>query len=181
MPEVQNLANEWQWSDINCNVGSLSYAFKDRKGHSNVKFNPDLPPPRMIPYGPHWSRDIFGKWPDTYQGELEMLPDKSLKLVDPTILNNQRGLLGDIAKQLAVAIFTGGGLSSLSPPIRIHEPRSSLERLAEAMSSFCPFFTLADQATDPVVRVKLVLTGVVASLSFNVRNAKPLSPLLGET
>eukprot|EP01089_Gocevia_fonbrunei_P013473 TRINITY_DN3463_c0_g1_i1.p1 TRINITY_DN3463_c0_g1~~TRINITY_DN3463_c0_g1_i1.p1 ORF type:complete len:406 (-),score=109.39 TRINITY_DN3463_c0_g1_i1:15-1232(-) len=101
-------------------------------------------------------------------------------------LKRQKGVIWDIIKQLGGSI-TGFGkknkdLIGVSLPVRIFEPRSYLERLVDGWWSAPIFLPLAAKATDPVERLKYVMTFCVAAFHATCdQEGKPFNPILGET
>ena len=51
------------------------------------------------------------------------------------MLEKQNGVLGNVIKQLAVNLVKGLSIAHISLPIKIFEPRSSLQRIADLWSS----------------------------------------------
>jgi len=101
---------------------------------------------------------------------------------DKEILRKQQGVVKDVMKQLGSQLLSGKLAVRLSLPIRLFEPRSLLERVAE---SWCYAPTLLTKAAnihaDPVERMKFVVSFVVAGLHCCVNQQKPFNPILGET
>lgn len=86
-----------------------------------------------------------------------------------------------MAKQLAYYLIKGLSISHISLPIKIFEPRSSAQRVADLWSGAPVFLTAAANATDPVERLKNVVAfGLSSYILCNSQN-KPFNPLLGET
>ena len=119
-------------------------------------------------------RDDF-RHPDAHK-------DGGFPLNDAEVIANYRNAMKDIIKQLGRTIFSGKfNIGSVSFPISCMSHQSILYLIA-TMSIHSPIYmTRAALATDPVERMKFVLT---TSLSFlqpcHVFN-KPLNPILGET
>jgi hypothetical protein len=93
----------------------------------------------------------------------------------------QRGVVWDLLKQLGSNLVEGKDLVNLSMPVGIFEPRSFLERLADGWAFLPSAIDLASREADPVRRLKLVATGVLAGLHLKCEQAKPFNPILGET
>ena len=119
-------------------------------------------------------RDDF-RHPDAHK-------DGGFPLNDAAVIANYRNAFKDIVKQLGKTIFSGKfNIGSVSFPISCMSHQSIIYLIA-TMSIHAPIYmTRAALATDPVERMKFVLT---TSLSFlqpcHVFN-KPLNPILGET
>lgn len=57
---------------------------------------------------------------------LELQADGGLLCTDQAVLDKQKGILSNVAKQLAVNLMKGLSISHISLPIKIFEPRSSI-------------------------------------------------------
>jgi hypothetical protein len=57
---------------------------------------------------------------------LEIKADGCLVCTDQEALDRQKGVLSNVAKQLAVNLLKGLTISHISLPIKIFEPRSSI-------------------------------------------------------
>ena len=99
---------------------------------------------------------------------------------DVEMLNNQKGVLSSVVKQLAVNMMKGLSISHISLPIKIFEPRSSIQRMIDIFSG-CGNLTKAAATTDPVERMKLVIAFSMSSIYLCISQSKPFNPLLGET
>ena len=58
------------------------------------------------------------------------------------MLDRQRGVLSHVAKQLVVNAMKGLSISHMSLPIKIFEPRSSIQRIVD-LWTFAPKFLKA--------------------------------------
>ena len=58
---------------------------------------------------------------------------------DEEMLNKQKGVLSHVVKQLAVNLMKGLSISHISLPIKIFEPRSSIQRICD-LWTFAPVF-----------------------------------------
>jgi len=104
-----------------------------------------------------------------------------LKLVDEEILKKQRGIITDVVSRLAKSLAEGRGIVGISLPVRIFEPRSTLERIVDWWVFAPTFMTAAAKATDPIERMKNVVSFVISGLYYSASQLKPFNPLLGET
>jgi len=112
---------------------------------------------------------------------LEITPTGEVKLVDEEILKKQRGVVVDVLKKLAKNVIEGKGVVGISLPVRIFEPRSTLERIVDWWS-FAPIFLKeAAKESDPVARMKYVIAFAISGLYVSANQTKPFNPLLGET
>ena len=95
---------------------------------------------------------------------LEIQKDGCLVCTDQEALEKQKGVLGAVAKQLAVNLMKGLSISHISLPIKIFEPRSSIQRIVDFWSQAANFLNLAAESTDPVERMKWVVTFGLSSI-----------------
>lgn len=96
-------------------------------------------------------------------------------------LKDERGVAWELVKQVGSSLLEGRDLVSVSLPVKLFEPRSFLQRLADGWR-YVPFFlSRAAQTTDPVERFKIVVAFALASLHLQVTEKKPFNPILGET
>ena len=156
-------------------VGTGPYSFL--KGEA---FNPSLPPPTYIKLEdlkkakPVRSKEIL-------LGMENHPKAGGLICVDQEAIAKQKGVIGDVFKQVVSNISKGLGAVSISLPVRIFEPRSTAERLVDRFS-FCPLLlTPASRLTDPVQRLLHTMAFVVSGLYLGSKQEKPFNPLLGET
>lgn len=61
----------------------------------------------------------------------EFVHEGGLKCVDERVLANQRGIIIEVIAQVSACLLKGQGIVGLSLPIRLFEPRSTLERLLD--------------------------------------------------
>lgn len=107
--------------------------------------------------------------------------DKALGLVltDKSISNKFKGIVGDMMKSLFYSIISG---KPVSLPVRIFEPKSTLQRITESWAFAPDFLRKANELSyNPVERLKLVIAFSVAGLYISTKQLKPFNPLLGET
>lgn len=72
-------------------------------------------------------------------------------------------------------------LLKISLPVKLFEPRSYLQKLADPFI-FTRFLDAAAAASDPIERMKLVIAAIVAGYHrVFLKWAKPFNPILGET
>lgn len=105
----------------------------------------------------------------------------SLVFTNDEIISDQRGVAFYLVKKIGINLLTGKSIMNISLPIKLFEPKSLLEKIAESFS-FAPYYFLkaADQ-TDPIERVKTLITLYIASLQLEPQMLKPFNPILGET
>lgn len=88
-----------------------------------------------------------------------------------------------IVKEVGNSILDGRDLSTLTLPIDLFEPCSFLEKMCVSWSYAPTFLTAAAHATDPVERLKLVMSFVLAGIHLAPAARKPyaLQPPLGRS
>ncbi|KAL4458310.1 hypothetical protein ABPG75_013175 [Micractinium tetrahymenae] len=98
------------------------------------------------------------------------------------LLEAQRGAIVEVIKSLGKNLLAGNlDLLKVSLPVRMFEPRSYLQKLADPWV-YPRFLRLAAEAADPVERLKWVVTYFIAGFHHAFeRWAKPFNPVLGET
>ena len=108
--------------------------------------------------------------------------DGGFPLNDAEVIGKYRNAFKDIVKQLGRTIFSGKfNIGSVSFPISCMSPNSILY-LIGSMAIHSPIYmTRAALATDPVERMKFVLTTSLSFLQPCHVFDKPLNPILGET
>lgn len=62
-----------------------------------------------------------------------------LVCTDQDAMDRQKGVLVDVAKQLALTLLKGLTIAHISLPIKIFEPRSSIQRIVD-LWSFAPYY-----------------------------------------
>jgi hypothetical protein len=103
-----------------------------------------------------------------------------LIFTDQRVLNKQSGIILDVIKKVAACLIKGKGIVGLSLPIRLFEPRSTLERLLDRWSHMSHFFVELENM-DRLERFKRVIAMGVSGLYVRPSQEKPFNPLLGET
>jgi len=99
---------------------------------------------------------------------------------DSPAVHEQRKVLWDFIKQLPGQMLEIKELTNFSLPVTLFEPRSYLQRLTDCF--IFPIFLLnAAKTTDPVERLKNVITFLLAGLHNTAGQKKPFNPILGET
>jgi hypothetical protein len=73
-------------------------------------------------------------------------------------------VLKSIVSQLTKNFFKGLGISHMSLPVKMFEPRSTLQRLVDSISFAPIFMNKAVETTDPLERFKYVIATTVAGL-----------------
>ena len=86
--------------------------------------------------------DGFGKMPtqkDVILRGMEIPETGGLLCTDEEQLSKQKGVLSHCVKQIAMNMLKGLSMSHMSLPIKIFEPRSSVQRICD-LFSFAPKF-----------------------------------------
>lgn len=107
-------------------------------------------------------------------------PTGTLKLVQEDIRKAQSGVIMDVLKQAGLSIIDGKGVVGLSLPVRIFENRSTIERISD-LWGYAPYYLNKAVSSEPIERIRCVLSMIVAGLPHNLSQWKPFNPLLGET
>lgn len=73
-------------------------------------------------------------------------------------------MLVDVVKQLAVTLLKGLTIAHISLPIKIFEPRSSIQRIVDLWSFAPKYLRAAAQTQDHLERLKQVIAFSMSSL-----------------
>eukprot|EP00884_Botryococcus_braunii_P015711 jgi/Botrbrau1/2823/Bobra.0125s0032.1 len=113
--------------------------------------------------------------PDTHE-------EGGLGFTNKKLLEQQRAAVVDIFKELGKNLLMGNiNLINMSLPVKMFEPRSYLEKLTDVWV-YPRFLSAAAASSDPVDRLRLVVTWFVAGLQHAFQSwRKPFNPILGET
>ena len=71
---------------------------------------------------------------DQIMRQFEIREDGGFIFTDQAVLNRQKGVLSHVVKEVALTILKGLSISHVSLPIKIFEPRSTLERIVDLWS-----------------------------------------------
>jgi len=141
-------------------------------------FDPKSPPPTYL------SVDLLNKpRPTDKDSQLDgyvFYGDGGLLCTDERVLKNQRGVITDVIKQVTSCLLKGKGLVGMSLPIRLFEPRSTLERMLDRWS-LAPVLFEGIEELGAMERFKKVIALAVSGLYISPSQEKPFNPLLGET
>jgi hypothetical protein len=118
---------------------------------------------------------------DNLFADFEEQKTGDLKLKNKELKDKQKGVLTSVLKDAASKLMDGKGIVGLSLPVRIFEPRSSIERICDLFLYSNHYLTRAAAADEPAERVKYVLGFVLAAMPHAISQYKPFNPLLGET
>ena len=101
-----------------------------------------------------------------------------LVLTDQEIALRFKGLMTKMIKSAMASFFSK---QSVSLPITIFEPKSTLQRICDYFSFAPEFLSQASSETNPIERLKLTITFSIAGFYTSSKQLKPFNPLLGET
>eukprot|EP01095_Lingulamoeba_sp_RSL-Kostka_P001905 TRINITY_DN126_c0_g2_i1.p1 TRINITY_DN126_c0_g2~~TRINITY_DN126_c0_g2_i1.p1 ORF type:complete len:358 (-),score=174.12 TRINITY_DN126_c0_g2_i1:256-1329(-) len=101
-------------------------------------------------------------------------------VTDQKALDDQRGVVWDLIKQLGKAITEGQPLTKIAIPVQVAEPRTYLERICDGWC-YPSFLQKAAECEDPVERLKNVVAFAISGLSNTTSPKKPFNPIVGET
>jgi len=88
----------------------------------------------------------------------------------------------DIIKQIGRKIISGDfNLTTISFPIRVMIPKTILQSIADALFQYPIYLQIASEKTDPIERMKYVLTATISCFPSTTCFLKPLNPIIGET
>lgn len=114
--------------------------------------------------------------------ELVYQKNGELRLDDEEIKASQRGIFGEVIKKVFALMFSGQGMVNMSLPVRIFEPRSTLERIADNFAFLHTFVKKAEECSnDPVERIKNIIMATLIGMCCSPSLQKPFNPYLGET
>ncbi len=113
-------------------------------------------------------------------------PDASyyggFQLVDDELTSRLRSAGTEILKTVGRQILSGKfNLTTISFPIKCMCPLSILQAMALIANTSSFYLIQAALATDPVERMKFVMTSTLGFLYPSHQFEKPLNPILGET
>lgn len=96
-------------------------------------------------------------------------------------LKCQEGIVIDLMKSAGKQLLEGKNVVGISLPVRIFEPRSTIERICDWWAFAPIYLKAAGRVTDPLERFKLVMTFAVSGLYNGCKQLKPFNPIIGET
>ena len=101
--------------------------------------------------------------------------------MDEEAMNQQKGVLKDVVKALAKNFLKGRGISHMSLPVRMFEPKSTTQRVVDIFSFGPVYLKKAAKLDDPLERFKHVIAVSIAGMHLCIGQLKPFNPILGET
>jgi len=117
----------------------------------------------------------------TFERMPEAAPAGGFLVNDEKAIADQRGVVWELIKQLGKAVTEGASLTRIAIPVNVAEPRTYLQRICDGWCYAPIFLTKAAQTSDPIERLKWVITFAVSGLSNTVAAKKPFNPVIGET
>jgi hypothetical protein len=96
-------------------------------------------------------------------------------------MERQKGVLKDVVKEFAKNFIKGLGISHMSLPVRMFEPRSTIQRVADYFCFAPTFLKQGAMQTDKIERFKYVAAYMIAGMHVCTGQLKPFNPILGET
>ncbi|KAG7670021.1 putative Oxysterol-binding protein 9 [Nannochloris sp. 'desiccata'] len=110
-------------------------------------------------------------------------PEGGLGCSDLQLLERQRGAILDVIKMLGRNLITGNfDLLKISLPVKLFEPRSYLEKLADPWIYSRFLEAAAECSNNPSLRMQYTITYIIAGFHrIFAKWAKPYNPVLGET
>jgi hypothetical protein len=104
-----------------------------------------------------------------------------LVFLDQEIIKKQQGMVKEIMVQVGTQILSGKSAVRISLPIRIFEPRTLLERVADGWNYAPTLLKKAAISSDPLERMKFFIAFMTGGFHFCIGQLKPFNPILGET
>mmetsp|Transcript_47505 Transcript_47505/g.54691 ORF Transcript_47505/g.54691 Transcript_47505/m.54691 type:complete len:586 (+) Transcript_47505:151-1908(+) len=155
-------------------------SFYDATKHQDFKLTKDgAVTPTYINYStlskplPHEKDQILYK--------IKLLKEGGFKSLDEEMLSKQRGVVSDVLKQLFNVMREGKSVVGMSLPVRIFEPRSTLERIVDYWCFAPVFLNRACETKDHMERLRLTVAFAMSGLYVSASQRKPFNPILGET
>lgn len=155
-------------------VGPFSFA-----DPTKYKYDEKAPPPIYMRLDDLNRPQKFD--PATLLRDFEVMPNGELKVKDAEIIERQKGVISEIIKSFASKMLEGKSIVGLSLPVRIFEPRTQMERIADLFHFVPHFCRKAAESENPIVRLQNVLAMLISPLMHTTSQRKPFNPLLGET
>lgn len=141
----------------------------------------DAKPPTSLTHQDSWTKLQLAdrmQWMNGFRAN----KTGGLVFLDADALKKQQGVVKEVMLQVGAQLLSGKLAVRISLPIRIFEPRTLLERVADGWN-YAP--TLLKKAalthTDPAERLKLVMAFVAGGYHFCIGQHKPFNPIIGET
>ena len=124
---------------------------------------------------------ITCKFPKNFLEGYEVKDKSGIYCNDEEVIKKQSGVLKDIFTQVGKSLWGGTGLMGISMPVRLFEPRSMLERIADWFSYAPKLIKVAAETDDDLESLKYIICFGLSALFRSSQQLKPLNPMLGET
>jgi len=96
-------------------------------------------------------------------------------------IKSQEGIVVELMKTAGKTLMEGRNVVGISLPVRIFEPRSSIERMCDGWAFGPIYLNRAASTNDPIERLKNVVTFCISGLYMLCKQMKPFNPIIGET
>ena len=87
----------------------------------------------------------------------------------------------DLLKRAGKTLMEGRGIVGISLPVKIFEKRSTIERICDLWCTGPIYLKRAALETNPLERMKHVITFVISGMHQVASQRKPFNPIIGET
>ena len=129
---------------------------------SKSPIDPNAPPPPYILY--YELAAPLPTLPMEILRYLEINEKGGLVCREEPILKRQRGVFSTLLKQFMYNVSHGLGMSHLSLPVRIFEPRSTIQRVVDLFSHGPRFLAAAAAESEPLARIKHVISFAIGGI-----------------
>ena len=139
----------------------------------------EMPPPTYLTteelvYHLHFAKDdMLTGYKESGEGGVEC--------IDKKVYEKQKGVVVDLLKQAISGVFKKDGFVRISLPVRVFEGRSTLDRILDGWRMGPTYIPKAAVSTDPITRMKWIITFAISGLYCMLVHFKPFNPILGET
>ena len=108
-------------------------------------------------------------------------PKGGMSCADQEVVKRQRLVAAEIVKQVGKNVIAGRDLLTVTFPVRSSAPISMIEYTSRQNSYGPIFMNRASASSDPVERMRLIMTWNIACQHTMSGFLKPFNPVLGET
>lgn len=108
-------------------------------------------------------------------------PKGGMSCSDQDIVKRQREVAGEIVKQVGKNVIAGRDLLTVTFPVRSSAPISMIEYTSRQNAYGPVFMNRASATSDPVERLRLIMTWNIACQHTMSGFLKPFNPVIGET
>ena len=122
---------------------------------------------------------------ETLYNGFEITKTGEFKLVDEDKIRRYKGLISEMIKKITQSVADGRGMVGVSLPVRIFEPRSTIERITDLWGYLNNYVSRCipspTSLNDRIFNLKQVMAFAFSGISLSINILKPFNPLLGET